>query len=211
MTLGSAYATKSDLKGYAEHFTDTVDDTQIDEILLQASRDIEHVCRRQFNSDSSATVRYFYPEHPSLTNLENEGMNDFYTTIGLVIATDSAGDGTYATTWASTDYQLEPLNGYVDGESGWPYYRIRAVGNNTFGTWDVTTRPPLKVTAKWGWTAVPTNIKVACIYIALENLKLKNASFGVVASDQFGPIRVRDNPRLMRMLQPYIWQPVLVG
>lgn len=213
ISLGDAYATKSDLKGYAEHMADTVDDNQIDEVLLQVARDIEHTCRRQFNkaSPAAASARYFYPDHPSLTNLDNEGIHDFYSTSDLVIATDTAGDGTYATVWASTDYQLEPLNGMVDGESGWPYYRIRAVGNNSFPTWDVTTIAPLKVTARWGWNAVPTNIKVANIYIAFENLRLKNASFGVVAESQFGPIRVRDNPRLMRMLQPYIWEPILVG
>ena len=211
IALGDPYATKAELKGYVEHFTDAVDDTQLDEVLLQASRAVEHTCRRQFNKATSATARYFYPEDPSLTNLDNEGMHDFWTTSSLVIATDSAGDGTYATTWASTDYQLEPLNGIVDGESGWPYYRIRAVGNNTFGTWDVTTIAPLKVTAQWGWNAVPTQVKVACIYLAMETFKLKGAPFGVANFDQFGPIRVRDNPRVMAMLQPYIWQPILVG
>ncbi len=69
---------------------------------------------------------------------------------------------------------------------------------------------PLQVTARWGWTAIPTAIKVATIYLALETFKLKGAPFGVANFDQFGPIRVRDNPKVMGMLAPYRLKPVLV-
>ena len=50
---------------------------------------------------------------------------------------------------------------------------------------------------------VPTNVKVACIYTALETFKLKGAPFGVAGFGEFGPIRVRDNPRVMAMIEPY--------
>jgi len=206
MALGAAYATTAQLKGYAEHFTDTVDDTQLDEVLLQASRAIEHFCQRQFNAAGSATARLFYPNSYSLTMID-----DISTTTGLVIKTDTAGDGTYATTWVAADYQLEPLNNVVDGETGWPYYRIRAIGNQQFPCYWVNNIAPLQVTANWGWAAVPTNVKVACIYLALETFKLKGAPFGVANFDQFGPIRVRDNPKVMGMLAPYRLAPVLVG
>lgn len=206
MTLGSAYATASELKGYAEHFSDSTDDTQLTETLLQASRAIEHYCGRQFNAAGSATARVYYPDDYCMTRID-----DISTTSGLVIKTDTVGDGTYATTWASTDYQLEPLNNVVDGETGWPYYVIRAVGTQRFPCTWISGIAPLQVTANWGWAAVPTAIKIACIYLALETFKLKGAPFGVANFDQFGPMRVRDNPKVMAMLAPYRLTPVLVG
>jgi hypothetical protein len=206
LPIGDAYATKAELKGYAEHFTDTVDDTQLDEVLLQASRAIEHYCQRQFNKATSATAKVFYPDQYYVATVD-----DFWTTASLAIATDQGNDGTYEVTWAATDYQLEPLNQVVDGETGWAYYRIRAVGNQRFPCVYLDQRAPLQVTAQWGWNAVPTNVKVACIYLALETFKLKGAPFGVANFDQFGPIRVRDNPKVMNMLAPYRLVPLMVA
>ena len=206
MTIGDAYATVAEFKGYAEHFSDTVDDTQITEVLLQASRAVENHCQRQFNKATSATAKVYYPDSYCVAVVD-----DFYTTSGLVIATDQGNDGTYEVTWAATDYQLEPLNGVVDGETGWPSYRVRAVGNQRFPCVYADQRAPLQVTAQWGWNAVPTNVKVACIYLALETFKLKGAPFGVAGMDQFGPIRVRDNPKVMGMLTKYRLMPLLVG
>lgn len=206
MALGASYATTTELKGYAEHISDSTDDTQFDEVLLMSSRAIEHHCRRQFNAAGSASARVYYPDGNVITTVD-----DISTTTGLIIKTDTAGDGTYATTWASTDYQLEPLNGVVDGETGWPYYRIRAVGSYTFPCVYLDQIAPLQVTANWGWAAVPKAIKFACILLALEAMKLKGAPFGVANFDQFGPIRVRDNPRVMALLAPYRLDPILVG
>lgn len=206
MTLGASYATTGELKGYAEHISDSTDDTQFDEVLAMSSRAIEHHCRQQFNAAGSASARVYYPDGNVITTVD-----DISTTSGLIIKTDTAGDGTYATTWASTDYQLEPLNGVVDGETGWPYYRIRAVGDYLFPCVYLDQIAPLQVTANWGWAAVPKAIKFACILLALEAMKLKGAPFGVANFDQFGPIRVRDNPRVMALLAPYRLDPILVG
>lgn len=206
MAIGDPYATVSELKGYAEHFTDTVDDTQLTEVLLQASRAVEHYCDRQFNKQTGATSKIYYPGDRWLAEVD-----DFYTTTSLAIAIDGDNDGVYETTWTTSDYQLEPLNQVVAGETGWAYNRIRAVGSQTFPCVYSNQRAPLQVTAQWGWNAVPTNIKVAAIYLALETFKLKGAPFGVANTDQFGPIRVRDNPKVMKMLDPYALTPVLMA
>ena len=201
MPAGDPYATVSEFKGYADHFSDTVDDTQITEVLLQASRAVEQVCDRQFNKESSATARVYHPD-----NGRRVTTDDFFTTTGLIIKTDSGDDGTYETTLDATMYTLEPLNGIVGGESGWPYFKIL-----TIGTWLPTcnVRPSVQVTAQWGWNSVPTNVKVATIYLALETFKLKGAPFGVAGFGEFGPVRVRDNPRVMAMLAAYRRNPVL--
>lgn len=207
MSLGANYATSDQLKTYIGQATaDTTDNTRIDDALAAASRAIEKFCHRQFNDAGSATARVFYPDGYYLTNVD-----DFSTTTGLIVKTDTAADGTYATTWVAADTQAEPLNGVVDGESGWPYWKLRAVGNNTFPCYWINNIAPLQVTARWGWTAVPADVKQACLILASNYFRLAGAPFGVAGMDQFGPIRVKNMPQVAELLMPYTLQPIMVG
>lgn len=206
MALGDPYVTAALLKTRLG-VSDTIDDTAAGEAVLAASRAIEQFCRRQFNKATSATARVFYPQtcHMAL-------VDDFWTTTSLVIATDAGDDGTFETTWAAADYQLEPLNGTVDGESGWPYYRIRtrSTGSNYFPL--TGSGAPLQVTAQWGWTAVPAGVLSAAYLLSADFLALKDARFGLTGgTGDFGPWRVRQNAQAMAMLAPYVVSPVLVG
>jgi hypothetical protein len=189
------YASLTDLKSYLA-ITDTTSDPQLLDSLITASRGIEHYCGRRFFAESTATARIFVPRDRRVL-----GLNDFWTSAGLVVQVDTGDDGTFATTLAATDYELQPFNGINDGETGWPFYRI----NYVTSTWPCNNSRDgsVQVTAKWGWATVPGPIKQACVYLAEETFKLKGSPFGVAASDQFGPIRVRDNPKVMKMLDPY--------
>lgn len=207
MALGDLYATSDQLKGYiGQAAADTTDNTRITDALTSSSRAIEKFCHRQFNAAGSATARVYYPDSYCHTEVD-----DISTTTGLVIKTDEDGDGTYETTWASTDYQLEPLNGIVDGESGWPYWRIRTVGNRRFPCVWSGTIAPLQVTANWGWATVPASVKQACLILASNYFRLAGAPFGVAGMDQFGPIRVKTMPQVAELLGPYVREPVLVA
>lgn len=196
------YASLAELKSYLG-VTDTSQDSQLLDSLITASRGIEHICGRKFYPDQTATSRVFRPRD-SYTVL----VDDFWTTTDLVVKTDS-GSGTYPTTLTAGQYQLEPLNGVNDGEAGWPYNRLCAVN----GTWprNWTAIPSVQVTARWGWATVPGPVKQAAIYLAEETYKLKGSPFGVANFDQFGPIRMRDNPKVLGMLAPYRRYPVLVA
>lgn len=203
MALGDPYVSVSQFKVYLG-IGDVVDDTAVTDAVTSVSREIEKFCGRQFNDAGSATARVFRPDHAGLCQVD-----DFSTVTGLVVATDGGDDGTYETTWAASSYQLEPLNGVVDGESGWPWWRIRAVVGQRFPTWCV--HPPVQVTARWGWTAVPAAVKQAALILAAETFKLKDAPFGVAGYGDFGPIRVRSNPMAAAKLAPYRRAAVLVG
>lgn len=206
MALGDPYATLTEMRAYLGA-DDTKDDAKITDALNSVSREIEKYCGRQFNLAGVATARIYYPDSRWLAKTD-----DFATVTGLVIAVDSNNDGVYETTWTSADYQLEPLNNVVEGESGWPYNTIRAVSTQTFPTAGMAnSRAPLQVTAAWGWTAVPSPVKQACLILGAETFKLKGAPFGVAGMDQFGPIRVRDNPMAAKKLAPYTQQPVLMA
>lgn len=206
MALGDSYSTLALLRSRVG-ITDaayTAEDAKLTTALAVASRGIEKVCHRQFNLASSATARVYYPDKDWFTEID-----DFVSITS--VKTDLDDDGTYETTWASTDYQMEPLNGVVDGETGWPYWRLRAVGSNRFPCVSETNRAPLQVTATWGWSAVPAPIAEGCLILAEECYKLKDSPFGVGGYGQFGIIRARENPIVWTKVGPYARDPVLVG
>lgn len=202
MALGDPYATLAELKARLG-VGDTADDIRLTEALASVSREINDHCRRQFNKTTTASVRLFHRASRYVVEVD-----DFHTTTDLAVATDSALDGTYATAWVSADYQLEPLNGIVNGETGWPYSEVVSLS----GAWPSRCRrPAVQVTAQWGWAAVPAPVKEACLILAEETFKLKDAPFGVAGFGEFGPVRVRDNPFAAKKLHPYRRDPILVG
>lgn len=186
--------------------TNTSHDAEFLDALLDVSREIENYCGRSFHTSAAASARLFYP-----TRWDMAKVHDFYTTTDLEIAVDHGNDGTYETVWSASDYQLEPLNGIVDGQVGWPFWRIRAVGNHRFPCVSSTSRAPLRVTARWGWAAVPDPVRDACLILAVESFKLPDSPFGVGGWGPYGIVRVRENPTAARKLNPYRLDPILVG
>lgn len=186
------YATLLELKKYLG-ISDGTDDDELTGALASTSRGIDKHCGHSFTKDVTATARVYYPRGHVAR------VDDFHTTTGLVVATDDGDAGTYGDAWAEADYQLEPLNGVVDGEPGWPYTRIRAIGRS----FPCTQRAPLQVTAQWGWAEVPSPVKQACLIVAAETFKLKDAPFGVAGFGEFGAVRVRENPIACAKLHPY--------
>src|SRR5687768_9311687 len=121
MALGQTYALLDEVKEYLD--IDRTDfDGRLDDALITASRAIERYCGRNFNDAGAATARVFYP-----TRAKVAFVDDFHTVTGLAVKTDGNDDGTFEETWTTADYQLEPLNGIREGETGWPYWTIRAV------------------------------------------------------------------------------------
>lgn len=201
MALGDRYATLADLKGYLA-VNDSVDDTVLEDALDSVSREIEDHCGRQFNQTTTATPRRYRAEHGCLMQVD-----DLHTTTDLVVETDGDGDGVFETTWSDTDFELEPLDGVVGGVPGWPFWTLRAVASRTFPS----GRAAVRVTAQWGWAAVPEPVRQACLILAAETAKLKDAPFGVAGFGDYGAVRVKNNPMAAQKLQPYVRYPVLVG
>ncbi|MGH3493354.1 MAG: hypothetical protein ACRDQ1_08980, partial [Sciscionella sp.] len=195
MALDDLYATLDELRSRVGITSpdDTTDDVKMTNALTASSRGIERTCGRVFNDAGSASARVYYRDTRCLVRVD-----DFSTTTGLIVETDQDDDGTYETTWSSADYQLEPLNGVVDGQPGWPFYRIRAVGAGPFPRRG--RRPSVRVTARWGWTAVPSPVHEVCLIVSEELTKLKDAPFGIAGYGDYGAVRVRQNPIAMGML-----------
>jgi hypothetical protein len=199
----SLYATIEDAKAYiAGEDQRSSNDDRILAALTSASRKIDSYCGRPFyrvvDAASSASLRTYYPDTSYRVTLD-----DMWTTTGLVVATDTSDNGTADTTWLAADYQLEPLNGVVDGLDGWPYYRLRAVAGRSFPQ---GKRPSVHVTAKWGWSAVPDPVKQACLHLTSTIYKMEDAPLGVAALNDFGPLRMSaDLTRYVgSLLDPYV-------
>lgn len=206
MTLGANYATLAELRtrvGITD-VANTTHDSELTAALDAASRGIEKSCNRQFNDAGSATARIFYPDNDCLAAID-----DFISITS--VKTDPSNTGTYTETWATTDYQSEPLNGVVDGESGWPFWQLRAVLNRRFPRVYYDQRAPLEVTARWGWSAVPASVKQGCLILAEEIYKLRDSPFGVGGYGQFGIVRARENPMVWARIGPYARNMLMVG
>lgn len=170
------------------------DDAEFESVIESASRAIDAYCHRRFTTADTATARVYRPSgsHQAI-------VDDFHTTTDLAIAIDPGDTGTFSITWSSSDYELEPLNGINAGRTGWPYYRIRAVGSHQF---PCSRRASLQVTAKWGWAAVPPDIELACNTLAQEHFRQRDVPFGVLGFDDFAT-RINMNRYVQTLLNPY--------
>jgi hypothetical protein len=187
VTITNGYCTRPQLKTYLGIAASSNDrDDLLDDAVNTASRAVESHCGRVFFDAGSATARTFAP-----FDRYRVWVDEFSTTSGLIIKTDADDDGSFETTWASTDYELEPVGGVVNGVAGWPYRMIRAVDSYQFvvGT-GMARRQTLQVTARWGWAAVPELVRQSTLQVASEVYRRKDAPFGVAQTVDFGPLRL---------------------
>lgn len=162
----NGYATGAQLKAALNIPSANTDrDTELTRAIDAASRAIDDHCHRFFYDSGSATARKFTTSDPYVLIVP-----DFHTTTGLVVATDTTGDGTFDTTWSSSgspaDYQPEP----IDPDEGRPWTRLAAIDDKTFPTGG--RAPTVQVTAQWGWAAVPDPVTEACIREAAVIFKI---------------------------------------
>ena len=197
MAIANGYASLAEVKA-AARITDTVDDTLLEIAIESASRAIDgHTHRNFFVAGTVATARVF-----AATNSDFVWVDDFASTSGFALATSDNLDAVYSTTWGTADYQLEPLNGVSDGVS-WPYTRIRSTGNKGFPYGSGLAG--LQVTARFGWSAVPTAIKQACIILAGRQFKRYDSPLGVAGFGDLGAMRVsRVDPDVATLIEPYV-------
>ena len=190
--MGS-YVALSELKS-ALGITGSTDDDFLNLAIDSAEESIDDLCGRVFTAAGSASART-YRAQPYLAVTD-----DISTLTGLVVKTDTSGDGTFDTTWASTDIQAEPLNNLVKGRS---VNNLRAVGSYTFPVYG-DGLASVEVTADWGWPAVPDSIKQSALMLASRLYSRKASPMGVIGVGDFGPVRVsRSDPDIAHLLMDY--------
>ena len=194
MAITNGYASLNEVKA-ALRITDTVDDTLLEMATESASRLIDGYASRIFYNAGTAT-RYYVAQDDFVVETDDL----LNSSVTIVTAMDA--DGVFDTTWQTSDYQLEPLNGVLDGIA-WPYTTIRAVGDYL---WPINGGEALiRVTGVFGWPSVPIAIKQACIIQASRIYKRLDSPLGVAGFGDLGAIRVtRDlDPDVAQLVMPY--------
>lgn len=180
-------------------------DYELHAACFAASRWIEQHCERVFYRTTS-TARTFEPDNCYTLRLPE--FCDLVTVTS--IKTDTAGDGTFATTLSASDYEILPRNPLAAPEQ-LPYTEIRRLS----GTWPEQWAPgarrnTIQVTGVWGWPKVPHAVRQAAAIVAADTFALKDAPFGVEGAGEF-TIQVGENARALKFLAPYRRNPVLVA
>ena len=201
MPITNGYATRNQVKAALRIGTaDTLDDDLIDNCVGAASRLIDGYCNRRFWQSGAAEARIFQAEDSFYCSIDD------IAGTALTLKSSTQADGTFDLTWSRSDYQLEPLNGNLDGLT-WAYDKIRAVGDYLFPTVNANygEQALVQVTAVFGWPSVPEPITQATIIQASRIFKRYDSPLGVAGFGDLGAIRVSRflDPDMAQLVEPY--------
>ncbi len=192
--MANEYATLVELKSMRRiEPGDTADDTLLQSRLTRASRAIDDRCGRRFYADGSATARTYRTAGRVASGRDGELLlvDDISATAGLIV---EVGDGTAWT--AVTDYTSEPENAVARGRA------IEGLRRDC-GYWSTNRR--VRVTANWGWPAVPDGIVEATLLLANRRFKRKDSPEGVSGWAAEGAVRVsRFDPDIEDLVEPFL-------
>lgn len=176
------YATLAELKSFITMDNAVVDRDALLTIALDAAHDdLEGDCGRRFYLDATATARTYDPNGRIVAEAGRQSLlvDDIGSTSGLVIETG-------VTTWVAVAGTVEyrPENALVRGRA------ITSLLTPT-GLWPTDPFTRVRVTAKWGWPAVPPRVKAATLLQAARLYERRNSPQGFVGSADWGLASVR--------------------
>lgn len=173
---------------------DTSRDALLDKALSATSRSIDKTCGRRFWLDPVAVQRTYRTRGRVVR--EDDGdlllVDDIGALTGLVVETGSGSS------WSAvTGYETSPDNALLDGEPITGLLRVS-------GTWGSTTARA-RITAQFGWPAVPDDITEAALIQAARLYKRKDSPEGVMGSAEWGVVRLsRRDPDVWNLIEPFI-------
>lgn len=168
------YASSTELATYTR-ITDGFDAVQMQAAVTSASRAVDYYCKRQFGVLAAPAPRYYTPWWDRYKQAWVCDTEDLMTTVGMVVAVD---DGTQTYPWTvSTGYALRPANAAAESE---PWTALHFLHGADFMPAGFDAE--IKITAKWGWTAVPDPVKSATLMQASRFLTRRDSPYGVAGS-----------------------------
>lgn len=161
-------------------------DTWLQSVLDAAVRAAGTACARRFvTASGSSSARVYVPE------------GDIVRPHDCVSVTSITENGS---TVAASDYQLEPLNGITTAGASVPCSRIRKLG----GWWYAYGREAtVTVTADWGWTSFPDEVKQAVLMLGRDLVAGKSTNFGIAGFTEYAAVRARENVQVAALLRDY--------
>lgn len=169
-------------------------DTLLTSALASASRGIDKTTGRRFWLDPAAVQRTFRLSGRVVCEADGDLLlvDDIGSITGLVVEAGSGGSYT-----AVTGYETSPDNALADGKPITGLLRV----NGTWGT--ATTR--VRITARFGWPAVPEDITEAAMIQAARLYKRKDSPEGIIGSAEWGVRNLsRRDPDVWALIEPYI-------
>ncbi|MFJ4785507.1 phage gp6-like head-tail connector protein [Streptomyces sp. NPDC088794] len=193
--MANEYVTLEDLKTQLSiEADDATRDVLLNRARLSASRSIDKTTGRRFWLDTDPVQRTFNPRGRIVR--EDDGdlflVDDIGDDTGMVVETGSGAS------WPSvTGYETSPDNALADGKPIMGLLRPLA-------TWGIATTR-LRVTAKFGWPAVPDDIAEAAMIQATRLYKRKDSPEGIIGSGEWGVRNLsRRDPDVWALIEPYI-------
>lgn len=174
------YVTLAELKSYLR-ISDLTDDAELDLIRETASRAIDQATNRQFGQVDVAEERFYTACFDTRRRRWVVQIEDVQDTTGLLIDLDNANDGTFSTNLPAAEVQLHPFN---SAEKDEPFERF--IVRHDASAFPVRGEGLVRVTALFGWSAIPDTIKAATLLQANRFNERRNAPFGVAGSPDTG-------------------------
>lgn len=194
--IANAYATMADFRLYVrDSATSDADDsdTALKLLALEASaRAIDTACNRTFAvAPDTAVARYFTPRAESSPYGWSRvicEIADLFDTTGMEVTADATGNGDFGD--PITTYRVWP---YDAADRGKPYTALVF----DYGSAIQLDNDRVKVSALFGWDAIPTTIVQANLLQAARFYKRRDAAFGIAGSPDLG-----NEIRLLAKLDP---------
>ena len=200
MAVVNGYCTTAQLRTHLEDAASTLSTELLERAINASSRSIDRHCQRRFWLDTATAVRTFI-----VAQSDSVYVDDIGTRTGLVVKIGIDGINYPTTLTTDTDFVLEPRNADKFAGSSidaYAFWQLRMVGSQRL--YVDCARPTLQITARYGWSAVPSEVEQACILKAASLFKRKDAPFGVAGFGEFGAVRItRADPDVIDLLAEY--------
>ncbi|MFS0697805.1 phage gp6-like head-tail connector protein [Streptomyces nitrosporeus] len=175
--------------------TDPRDDL-LQRALSSASRSVDKTCGRRFWLDPEPVTRTY--RAAGRTVLEDDGevllVDDIGDVSGLAV---EIGSGTSWSPLAADRVEPIPENALLDGRPVTGLLRIGA-------PW-AEGRTRVRVTARFGWPAVPDDVQQATLIQANRLFRRKDSPEGVTGSAEWGVVRLsRRDPDVWNLIEQYV-------
>lgn len=191
------YATLAELKSFITMDGAVVDRDDLLTIALDAAHDdVDGDCARRFYLDAAATARTFDPADRVVGDRGRAFLlvDDIGSTTGLIVETGTAS------TWTAVSGTVEyrPENALARG---------RAITSlmTPSGIWPTDPFTRVRVTARWGWPAVPPRVKAATLLQASRLYARRKSPQGAIGSADWGVMSVRkSDPDYASLLDAFV-------
>ena len=199
MALVNAYTSVADVRAHLEDGGSKLSTVALEQAINASSRAIDRYTGRRFWADATVVTRTYTANDQCLLLVD-----DIASRTGVIVKTGTDGTA-FPTTWAATDFTLEPRNADVTAGTAdaYAFWQIAATGARYFPCYG--RRSTVSVTARFGWSAVPDDVTEACILKAASLFARKDAPFGVAGFNEFGVVRIgRNDPDVTALLAGYV-------